>query len=399
MHICGLLSTFVLLSSLLYRSSVPCTSHESTTTFHLTACQEFSPASPIASSLFSLLNFSLTLRCHTPCLLLLLLLSGDIEVNPGPANFTICTLNIRSILHPTHSAALSGLISSHNPDLLCLTETWIKHTTTCTELAHCTPTNYSLLSFPRPFNSPNNKPEAAAGGTAFLIREPFTQLPSSENTFTSFESSSVTLKLPGSKISVFNVYRPPSGSHYSKPNSVFLDEFNSFLSLAATTPHEFIITGDFNIHVDSCTDHFTSQFLSLLSSFNLTQHVHFPTHKDNHTLDLVITSSDSSLSPSLSTSCITPSDHFPIFTKLSVSSTPLPAPTNHTFRRLHSIDASSILSDLQSSSLVSNPPECLDSLLPAYNSTLSPLLDKHAPVITKLSPLHQIKSMVHFCCL
>ena len=105
---------------------------------------------------------------------------------------------------------------------------------------------------------------------------------------------------------------PTSGSHYSKPNSVFLDEFNSFLSLAATTPHEFITTGDFNIHVDNCTNHFTSQFLSLLSSFNL--HVHFPTHKDNHTLDLIITSSDSSLSPSLSTTCITPCDHFPIFT-------------------------------------------------------------------------------------
>ena len=56
----------------------------------------------------------------------------------------------------------------------------------------------------------------------FLIREPFTQLPSYENSFTSFESSSVTLKLPGSKISVFNVYRPPSSSHYSKPNSIFL---------------------------------------------------------------------------------------------------------------------------------------------------------------------------------
>ena len=128
---------------------------------------------------------------------------------------------IRSILKHVHSAALSGLISSHNPDLLCLTETWIKYTTTGTELAHCTPPNYSLLSFPRPFNRPNNKSEAAAGGTAFLIREPFTQLSSSEHSFTSFESSSVTLKLPGSKMSVFNVYRPHSTSHYSKPNSFF----------------------------------------------------------------------------------------------------------------------------------------------------------------------------------
>ena len=36
----------------------------------------------------------------------LLILCGDIELNPGPVNFTIRTLNIHSILHPFHSAAL-----------------------------------------------------------------------------------------------------------------------------------------------------------------------------------------------------------------------------------------------------------------------------------------------------
>ena len=43
------------------------------------------------------------------------------------------------------------------------------------------------------------------------------------------------------------------------------------------------------------------------------------------------------------------------------------------------------LADLQSSQLITNPPESLDSLLNAYNSTLSSLLDKYAPVISKLS--------------
>jgi len=66
----------------------------------------------------------------------------------------------------------------------------------------------------------------------------------------------------------------------------FLGEFNSFLSFAATTPHEFIVTGDFNIHLDNHSDHATSQFLYLLSSFNLTQHVNFPTNNHNHILDL-----------------------------------------------------------------------------------------------------------------
>ena len=61
--------------------------------------------------------------------------SADIELNPGPVSFTLCTLNIHSILHPLHSAALCDLIDTHNPDLFCLTETWIKPTTTSSSIA------------------------------------------------------------------------------------------------------------------------------------------------------------------------------------------------------------------------------------------------------------------------
>jgi len=71
--------------------------------------------------------------------------------------------------------------------------------------------------------------------------------------------------------------------------------------------------------------------------------------------------------------------------KLSVEPTPLPPPTYHSFRRVHSIDINSFRADLQSSDLITNPPQLLDSLLPSYNSTLSSFLDKHAPIITKLS--------------
>ena len=91
------------------------------------------------------------------------------------------------------------------------------------------------------------------------------------------------------------------------------------------------------------------------------------------------------MAPSLTSSLCTPSDHFPIFTRLSVVPTPLPPPTSHSFRRLHSIDIDLFLSDIQSSSLIIGPPASLGSLLSSYNKTLSTLLDKHAPVITRFS--------------
>jgi len=83
---------------------------------------------------------------------------------------------------------------------------------------------------------------------------------------------------------------------------------------------------------------------------------------------------------------------FPIFTKLSVDRTPLLPPTFHLFRRLHSIDIDSFLADLQCSRLITNPPKSLGSLLIAYNYTLSSLLDKHAPVITKITRFSSRKS-------
>jgi len=254
---CCLLSAF-------HCAALPTSSCASCTTF------SSSLPSPLSSSLFHVIFHrslqpvtSHALSCRCPLLLAFLFLSGDIELNPGPVSVTLCTLNIRSILHPLHSAALSDLIDVRNPDLFCLTETWIKPTTTSAELLNCTPPNYTLLSVPR-----NHSGNSACidGGTGFLIREPFTQLPTSHPDFSSFESSSITLQLPRSKISVCNIYRPPSSSPLSKPNSVFLEDFHSFfsLSLAATTPHEFIITGDFSIHLDNHADHLACQFLSLL---------------------------------------------------------------------------------------------------------------------------------------
>ena len=341
-----------------------------------------------------LVVYSLTL-CSLPqsFLLLFVPLSGDIELNPGPSAFTLCTLNMRSILQPLHSAALSDLIDNHNTDLFYLTETWIKPTTTAAELLNCTPPHNSLISTPR---NGSNKISSSGGGTAFFIREPFTQLSTSVPDFSSFESYSVTLQLSHTKISVINIYRSPSSSTHTKAFFVFLDDFSYFLSFAATAAHEFIITGDFNIHLDNPADTLTSQFLSLLSSFNLSQHAQFPAHGKNHILDLVITSSDTSLVPAVSFTHWSPSDQFPVFTKLSINLAPLPPPTLYSFRLLHSIDVSSFLTNLKSSQLITDPPKLLGPLLSANNNTLSSLLDKHAPIVTTLSRRQSPSTMVFY---
>ena len=124
--------------------------------------------------------------------------------------------------------------------------------------------------------------------------------------------------------------------------------------------------------------------MSLLENSNLTQHVSFPTHQHGHILDLVITTKDSTLLPSITHSLISPSDHFPIFTSLSISPPTPPPLTEHFFRCIKSINMNKFIHDIHTSILISHPPNNLHDLVDCYNKTLSDLLNKHAPLKSKL---------------
>jgi len=67
------------------------------------------------------------LQSYSFVILLGLLLSGDIQLNPGPTSFTfnICTLNIHFLLYPLGHTAIFDLADTRNVDVFALTETWI----------------------------------------------------------------------------------------------------------------------------------------------------------------------------------------------------------------------------------------------------------------------------------
>ena len=231
------------------------------------------------------------------------------------------------------------------------------------------------------------------GGTAFLILDSISIILNPSHNYKAFQCSSVTLKLPSSTLTIFNIYCPPTSSKYAQPISVFLDEFQTFLSSAATT-NEFIITGDVNIHLDDPLNSSSQQLTDLLSSTNLTQHVSVSTHIHNHTLELIITSSHTNLSPTISQSFITVSDHFPISTHLNLTPTP-PPPSKFTFHRTKNINIIEFNNDLASSDLILHPPISLPELLDSSDFTLCSILDKHVPLITKLSKPCKPKPLVY----
>ena len=125
--------------------------------------------------------------------------------------------------------------------------------------------------------------------------------------------------------------------------------------------------------------------MSLLASFNLTQHVIILTHTHGHTLDLVITSASTSLNPIISHAVNTTSDDFPIFSQCHITLNHPTPQTTVAFRRINSISMSDFIYDLNASQLITDPSFILPEFIFFYFSALRSLLDKHAPSFTKTS--------------
>ena len=124
---------------------------------------------------------------------------------------------------------------------------------------------------------------------------------------------------------------------------------------------------------------------------NLTQHVSFPTHRDQHTLDLVITPTSSSLAPIIDYSPVSPSDHFPIFSSLTLSPLSPPPLTQFSFRCFKSISILKFSADILHSRLITHQPTNLCNLSETYNTILFPL-SSTSMLLSKLNLFVQSQS-------
>ena len=182
---------------------------------------------------------------------------------------------------------------------------------------------------------------------------------------------------PGtSRFTILNLYRPPGSDTALK----FFDEFQNILSSLTTTCQSLIITGEFNLHIDT-SSRCTKVFHDILSSFDLQQLVSFPTHSHGHTLDLLIASSACAFRSVFQSDRI--SNHF---TVIGVMSFLVPSPAYHktiSYRNLKSINLDAFRRDILNSDLIICPADNAVDLANQYNSVLSSILDKHAPLKSK----------------
>ena len=114
----------------------------------------------VSFHLFVILNSSIRFRprwsyppflFHTgnPCSLILLLLAGDVELNPDLFALTFTHLNIRSIRRFEKSSSLHNYLADHPTDILSLNETWLQPTDSDNFISSLAPSGFSTLNSPR----------------------------------------------------------------------------------------------------------------------------------------------------------------------------------------------------------------------------------------------------------
>jgi hypothetical protein len=184
---------------------------------------------------------------------------------------------------------------------------------------------------------------------------------------------------------VTSIYRPGS----DPPSCQFFDDITRLFDHLAVYSCPVIIVGDFNIHMELINDPSTAHLVSLLEHFDLHQLVTYPTHQKNGTIDLIITQCNSAVTFE-HVSDSTFSDHFVVYGNVSWSTTRLLACADEhliTARSWQRFDISAFRSALSSSVICADPTgfannHSVEDLYAAYSSTLTDLLDQHAPHVT-----------------
>ena len=188
----------------------------------------------------------------------LLLLCGDISLNPGPISFSI--VNCRSVRNKGPS--ISDIMSTHSLSLLAMTERHIRPTDNESFLHSITPAGFKLCH--------RLHSHGFGGGVGFFLNENIRFKILDSPTYTSFENIVIGIGSSTSPFTIACVYRPPGSC-----SDEFFYQFLNLFEYLSSVSSSFFMCGDFNIHVDT-TSSDSTKFLNYLHSCNITQHVCTP---------------------------------------------------------------------------------------------------------------------------
>ena len=288
----------------------------------------------------------------------------------------IFVVNARSVCNKAD--VLSEYIVDNDIDILLITETWLSSSSDRNRvvLGDLVPAGYKIHHVPRK--------RIRGGGVGIVFKENLDLQPQASDQYSSFEHIELLMKTGNDCVRLVAMYRPPPTGKSGKPTCEFLTEFSEYVDRHTTTSGKLLICGDLNFHYDDRSNEDANKFKDTIFSLNLDQHVGVATHTHGHVLDLVLTRSTDSLDMvhDLDVHAAVFSDHSPISFNMPFRK-PAPMQKEVTIRNLKDIDVEKFQNDILLSTLITSPPDDVTELIDQYNTTLSTLLESHAPARTK----------------
>ena len=258
--------------------------------------------------------------------------------------------------------------------MCAITETWLKPD----DVIHpkeIVPLGYDILSKPR-------SDGRLGGGVAFVYKS---SIKVNNITHTDqpigLQYMNVHLKFRNKTLNLYIIYRYPNSSVLQ-----FTETLANILEGNILSNHgELILTEDFYIRMDKPHLSDTVLFNDLLESFNLANKVAFSTHLSQHTIDLMLFETQSTIVSGIRQGHLF-TDHYFIHADLCITTTK-PDAKFVSYRKLKNICDNDLVEDLRTMSLQG---ETIEDLVTSYNSKLSEILDKHAPLKSSSGCIHVI---------
>ena len=141
-----------------------------------------------------------------------------------------------------------------------------------------------------------------------------------------------------------------------------------------------IFFGDFAFNAEDHLDSDTINFLDMLDSYNLRNRVTFPTHIKHHHLDLVIEDQTDTIITHITPGLFL-SDQCFTHAILDIVR-PRPQRQTVSYQKFRLINHEAFRTDLHTALSSVNKPD-LTKLVSIYNTTITNVLDKHAPIRSK----------------
>ena len=290
--------------------------------------------------------------------------------NVRPKDYVkLVLLNSQSLKNKTDF--INDFRDEHEVDLLLVTESWLKQDDIFEIGQLQVQGKWNYLHTPR-----EGRP---GGGVACISKSSLNVKKIHSKSSRTFEHLIMVLEKNGLKFTLVVVYRPEPSKANRYRMDEFFEEFTDFVSNELIHRENLVIAGDFNFHVNDPNDVRAKHFLNVLDMLQLNQHVAGSTHKSGNTLDLVISSSETTITDCHVGELI--SDHFSVHFGINMSK-PKSLSQLIKYRKTKDIEVDKFKADVRrhvNAVACSSSLRPLDELIHVYNSTKE-VLDKHAPV-------------------